>query len=44
WDPATRAYAQRRTTQGLTKKEIIRCLKRYIAQEIYHLITNPPTT
>ncbi|MGW0008078.1 transposase, partial [Nocardia grenadensis] len=31
WDPATRAYAQRRTTQGLTKKEIIRCLKRYIA-------------
>ncbi|WP_433490847.1 IS110 family transposase [Nocardia grenadensis] len=44
WDPATRAYAQRRTTQGLTKKEIIRCLKRYIAREIYHLITNPPTT
>jgi hypothetical protein len=44
WDPATRAYAEKRTTQGLTKKEIIRCLKRYIAREIYHLITNPPTT
>ncbi|MGW5755895.1 IS110 family transposase [Nocardia rhamnosiphila] len=44
WDPATRAYAERRTTQGLTKKEIIRCLKRYIAREIFHLITNPPTT
>jgi transposase len=33
--PATRAYAQRRTTEGLTKKEIIRCLKRYVAREIY---------
>jgi len=35
WDPATRAYAQRRTAQGLTKLEIIRCIKRYIAREIY---------
>ncbi len=33
--PKTRAYAERRTTEGKTKKEIIRCLKRYIAREIY---------
>jgi transposase len=34
-DPRTRAYAERRTQQGLSKKEIIRCLKRYIIREIY---------
>ncbi len=39
WDPRTRAYAQRRTTEGLSKKEIIRCLKRYIAREIYTALT-----
>ena len=33
--PATRAYVQRRTAEGLSKKEIIRCLKRYAAREIY---------
>jgi transposase len=33
--PRTRAYAARRTTQGLSKREIIRCLKRYIAREVY---------
>jgi transposase len=43
-DPATRAYAQRRTAQGMTKKEIIRCLKRYVAREVYALLTDPPTT
>jgi transposase len=31
----TRAYAERRTAEGKTKTEIIRCLKRYIAREIY---------
>ena len=36
WDPTTRDYAQRRTAQGLTKPEIIRCLKRYIARQIYN--------
>jgi transposase len=47
WDPRTRAYADRRTKEGLSKKEIIRCLKRYIAREIYQLITTNqprPTT
>ena len=31
----TRDYVERRTAEGLTKREIIRCLKRYIAREIY---------
>jgi len=41
WDPRTRAYAQRRTTEGMSKKEIIRCLKRYIAREVYIALLNP---
>lgn len=31
----TRAYAQRRTSEGLTMPEIIRCLKRYFAREVF---------
>jgi transposase len=38
-DPATQAYVQRRTQQGLSKKEIVRCLKRYIARQLYRLLT-----
>ena len=34
--PVTRAYVERRTKEGLSKKEIIRCLKRYVAREVYH--------
>ena len=41
-DPATRAYAARRTAEGKTGKEIIRCLKRYVAREVYQALTNPP--
>ena len=33
--PATRVYAERCTAEGLPKKEIIRCLKRYVAREAY---------
>ena len=33
--PATRAYVERRTAEGLPEKEIIRCLKRYVAREVY---------
>jgi transposase len=36
--PKTRAYATRRIADGKTKKEIMRCLKRYIAREIYHTL------
>lgn len=41
WCPRTRAYVQRRTAQGHTIKEIIRCLKRYLAREIYKALTSP---
>jgi transposase len=36
--PRTRAYAAKRTAQGLSKKDILRCLKRFIAREIYHAL------
>jgi transposase len=42
-DPATRAYVERRTAEGMSKKEIMRCLKRYVAREIYDVLLNPPT-
>ncbi len=35
WHQPTRDYLARRTTQGKTKKEIIRCLKRYVAREVF---------
>jgi transposase len=34
----TRAYVERRTAQGLSKPEIIRCLKRYVAREVYGIL------
>ncbi len=37
-DPRTKAYLARRTAEGKTTKEIIRCLKRYIAREIYRAL------
>ncbi len=33
--PETRAYVRRRPAEGLSKKEIIHCLKRYVAREVY---------
>ena len=36
--PRTRAYAKRRTAEGKTKAEIMRCLKRYIAREAYNAL------
>jgi transposase len=35
WHAPTRAYVDRRTAEGKTKKEIIRCLKRAVVREIY---------
>jgi transposase len=48
-DERTRTYVARRTKEGKTKKEIIRCLKRYIAREVYRILAslslhNPPTS
>lgn len=37
-DPRTRTYVDRRTKEGMSNKEIHRCLKRYIARELYPLI------
>jgi transposase len=34
-DPDTRAYRDRRTAEGKTKTETIRCIKRYIAREVF---------
>ena len=40
-DERTRAYVARRTLEGLSKREIMRCLKRYVAREIYRVLTAP---
>lgn len=39
---ATRDYTARRSTEGKTPREIRRCLKRYIARDLYRLLENPP--
>jgi transposase len=36
--PETRAYAARRASEGLTRKEILRCLKRHFAHRLYPLL------
>jgi transposase len=42
WDARTRDYLARRITEGKTRREAIRCLKRYLAREIYQILTAPP--
>ena len=37
-DQRTRAYVERRTAEGMSNKEIHRCLKRYIVRALYPLI------
>jgi transposase len=48
YDQATQDYMARRTKQGKSKKEIIRCLKRYVAREVFAVLhdmrTTDPTT
>jgi transposase len=41
-DTRTRSYVARRTAEGLSTKEIIRCLKRTVARELYKALTRPP--
>ena len=43
-DQRTQAYVARRTAEGKTKKEIIRCLKRYVAREVYKALIAPAPT
>ena len=39
WDQRTQDYLHKRTSEGKTRREAIRCLKRYIAREVHRLIT-----
>ena len=41
WHPQTIRYVERRLEEGLSKKDIIRCLKRFVAREFYHLLPPP---
>lgn len=43
YDPATRVYADRRRAEGRTDREIKRCLKRYIARQLYRQLESPPS-
>ena len=43
YDERTRAYAARHTTDGKTKREIIRCLKRYLAREVFTALLSSPS-
>jgi transposase len=38
YDPRTKTYIERRMKEGLTKREAMRCLKRYVAREVYALL------
>ena len=40
-DPTTRSYVERRTAEGKTLREIVRCLKRYVAREVYRHLVDP---
>ena len=42
--PTTRAYVARHSAEGKTDKEIRRCLKRYIARQLYRALTATMTT
>jgi transposase len=42
--PDTRAYIARRVAEGKTKREAVRCLKRYLARSLYRTLETMPTT
>ena len=43
-DPRTQHYVERRVKEGKTKREAMRCLKRYVAREIYQQLPARMTT
>ena len=43
-DQTTIEYVEKRRAEGKTRREIIRCLKRHIARQVYRLLTDPPPT
>ncbi len=40
YDERTRRYVTRRTAEGKSKREIMRCLKRYVAREVYRVLVS----
>ena len=38
WHQPTIEYVPRRTAEGRSKRDVIRCLKRFVAREIYHAL------
>lgn len=44
YDQATQTYVARRTTEGKTTREIKRCLKRYIARDLFRQLESSPTS
>ena len=43
-DPETQTYITRKTAEGKTHREAIRCLKRHLARRIWHLLPATPNT
>ena len=41
-DETTQNYLQNRTEQGKSKRDVIRCLKRYLAREIFTILKTLP--
>jgi len=41
-DPETRAYLQRKRSEGKTNREALRCLKRHLARHVHRLLLVPP--
>jgi transposase len=44
WHEPTIAYVACRTTEGLSKKEITRCLKRFVAHKVFARLPEPATS
>jgi transposase len=42
WDPRARAYLERRQTEGKTRLEALRCLKRLLARVVFRLLRQDP--
>ncbi len=40
-DERTKEYMERRISEGMTKSEVIRCLKRYVARELFPVLNKP---
>jgi transposase len=43
-DPQTRAYLERKRSEGKSNREALRCLKRHLARQVHRLLSMPPTT